>query len=98
MLKERTIIIKNQKIKVIDIIHQQMSVTLLPAQGFSLISFKIGQKELLSQWELEKFIGTEEDIVHVSKNLTDTFRKGFGIHIDHGSEAEMRNQQTGTMD
>jgi galactose mutarotase-like enzyme len=73
--------LNQREITVFELTSKRFSIQVLPQQGFSLISFKCGDRELLDQWNLEEFVGTEEDLIHVSENLTRTFRKGYGPSI-----------------
>jgi len=58
-----------------------LSIEVLPEQGFSIVSFKHKGRELLDTWDLNVFAGAEADVKNVSENITDTFRKGFGPSV-----------------
>ena len=57
------------------------SIEVLPCHGFSLVSFKHADRELLDCWDLACFKGTEEDLASASRSPGPVFRKGFGPSI-----------------
>ena len=57
------------------------AIEVLPAYGFSLVSFKHAGIELLDCWDLARFKGNSEDLASASKAPGPVFRKGFGPSI-----------------
>jgi hypothetical protein len=80
-VRTKTIALKNRQLSCCCIQNGEVAVEILPEAGFSLISFKYKGRELLDQWDLAVFTGTEADRRFASENVTDTFRKGFGPSI-----------------
>jgi galactose mutarotase-like enzyme len=66
---------------VVTISNSNGSIDVVPAAGFSIISFKWKGRELLDQWDINTFLGAETDIEYITNNITDAFRKGFGPSI-----------------
>jgi galactose mutarotase-like enzyme len=66
---------------VVKIGNKNGSIEVLPKAGLSLISFLWKGRDLIDQWDINTFIGTEKDIEFVASNTTDSFRKGFAPSI-----------------
>ncbi|MBL8025382.1 MAG: hypothetical protein JNL74_03180 [Fibrobacteres bacterium] len=77
----RTITANGKDWKIIKIENQYGTIEIIPQAGFSLTSFIWNGRDLIDQWDINTFLGTEKDIEFISANTTDSFRKGFGPSI-----------------
>lgn len=76
-----TLVSHKKEWKIYSITKGNSCIQVVPEAGFSMISFKWKNQELLDQWDLDTFLGDSNQTEFISKNITDSFRKGFAPSI-----------------